>query len=787
MKHTISKFLSNRGSALFMVLSTMTALMISCMAMYFSVISSRSTQYAIFNQQQSYQSAVSLSDALIASMITNSGGMQDLSSKIWTMDVGDSISTNSNGFATFDTIGAGKEDDDQVGAYMLNATRLDDETLADGTVVRLYDIVITSSVNGSKEVYHNIIQMTKPQEDTITPGPSNVFTATGYVPNDVFLDGGNITTDVFFDNEHTIVNAYGGKSMTLDGNLSTGGSLTINKWLEIKANRKLTFAIRDTYTSHANQVIKFYKPTGSNETERNKNKSVVMVGGDCFMYNGAKFQNANVYILGNLHVRGNTFDSSCNYYVDGDIILDGGYWHSLDNVYCNGTVDTSKNSGGGINAALAGKWTGNAKGKEKDGIMTVSEMISLLDEKTSSSTYYKWIVDTKDFKKKTIHFDTSNDNASPTYLLSYSDTEKGCIIEDLTVNNPNNSGGWKTNCTLVIDTGENPENVYTIQVMANRDYVDSKPGKDTFCWFPRNTVNGSDTWSGNSNMTFQILVVGRGSVVVDIPAGVTYQDDDYMKFMHYGWFALNGGTEYYYGEPEQKSNRAYRLSHTAYIRKGDSSDDAAFFGQFIHRGCHDGDGCSYTEKETKNVCPACGKKYVNVICLVHEKVDTYCPECQPNRASHENVCNNRVGRSEIDAYLASHADIKKMMTGDDGKIVYPNVNIFLVSCDENADIRLSSRAASKAEGSTSTFIQNSFFGYVYAPYLTFKAGPSNSGGGMVRLLGGLTVSDYIIDDSYSLLSCWPDKIPEELMSAESLNTPLGGVASKNWKISLKAH
>lgn len=787
MKHTLSKFLSNRGSALFMVLSTMTALMISCMAMYFSVISSRSTQYAIFNQQQSYQSAVSLSDALIASMITNSGGMEDLSTKIWSMDVGDTISTNSNGFATFDAAGSGKEDEDQVGAYMLDATRLEDETLADGTIVRLYDIVITSSVNGSKEVYHNIIQMTKPKDDVIAPGATNVFTATGYVPNDVFLDGGNITTDVFFDNEHTIVNAYGGKSMTLDGNLSTGGSLTINKWLEIKANRKLTFAIRDTYTSYANQVIKFYEPTGSNVTEKNKNKSVVMIGGDCFMYNGAKFQNANVYILGDLHVKGNTFDSSCNYYVDGDIILEGGYWHDLSHVYCNGNLDTSKNTGGGINAALAGKWTGNAQGKEKDGIMTVSEMLGLLDEKTSSSTYYKWMIETKGFEEKTIHFDTSNANASPTALLSYSDTEKGCIIKDLTVYNPNDSGGWKTSCTLVIDTGEDPENVYTIQVKANRDFVTTKDGIDTFCWFPRNTANGNDMWKTNSNMTFQILVMGRGSVVVDIPKGVTYQDDDYMKFMHYGWFALNGGTEYYYGDAAMKSNRAYRLSHTAYIRKADSANDATFFGQFIHRDCHDGDGCSYTEEETTKECAACGKKYVSVICSVHDLVDTYCPECQPNRADHDGVCSNRVGRKEIDKYLASHADIKKMMTGDDGKIVYPNVNIFLVSCDENADIRLSSRAASTAEGSTDTFIQNSFFGYVYAPYLTFKAGPSNSGGGMVRMLGGLTVSDYIIDDSYSLLSCWPDKMPEELMSEESLATPLGGVASKNWKITLKAH
>ena len=77
MRHTLRKYLSNRGSALFMVLSTMTALLISCTAMYFSVVSSRSTQYAVFYQQQSYQSATSLADAVMASIVSGSGGFED--------------------------------------------------------------------------------------------------------------------------------------------------------------------------------------------------------------------------------------------------------------------------------------------------------------------------------------------------------------------------------------------------------------------------------------------------------------------------------------------------------------------------------------------------------------------------------------------------------------------------------------------------------------------------------------------------------------------------------------
>lgn len=792
MAHTMRKYLNNRGSALFMVLSTMTALMICCMAMYFSVISSRSTQYAVFYQKQSYQSAVSLSDSLLASMITGSGGFEGLGQKIWNLDVGGKITTDANGFKTFDSAGAGADDDNFVGAYMLEATRLPDETLADGSTVRVFDIIVTTSVNGSKEIYHNIIQMSNPSTPKPLPGPTNVFTATGYVPNSVFLDGGEMKTDVFFDNEDTVLNAYGGKKMTLSGNLACGGSLTINKWLEIKSDSPTYFAVRDTYTSFANQVITFAAPTGSSEIDKNKTRSTVTIGGDCYLINGAKFQNANVYILGDLHLRGDALDSSCKYFVDGNIYLEkgqyGGYWHNLSNVYCNGTVDASQNTGGGINGALAGKWTGNAQGKETDGLMTVTEMINYLEEKTATVPYYKWVVDTTGLPEKTITFSTDNDNPSPTYLLSYSNSEKGCIIKDVKMYNPNNAGGWKNSCTLVIDTGENPDNIYTIQVKANRDFVDSKPGNDTFCWFPRNTVNGGDMWKNNSNMKFQILVMGRGTVIVDIPTGVTYQDDDHLKFMHYGWFALKGGTEYYFGDEAQKSNRAYRLSHTAYIRKDDSGTDADFYSQFIHSGCKSGDGCSYSTVETEIECSVCGNKYVSAVCANHGTVDTYCATCQASRGvSHVGKCNNHVDKPAVNAYLNSHPAIKTMMTGDDGNIVYPNVNIFLVSCDENADIRLSSRAASTATGDVDVFIQNSFFGYVYAPYVTFKAGPSNTGGGMVRLMGGLTVSDYIIDDSYSILACYPDKLPMELMDDSCFDNILGGLTNKSWKIVLKSH
>lgn len=805
MRHMLRKYLSNRGSALFMVLSTMTALMVCCMAMYFSVISSRSTQYAIFNQQQAYQSTTSLSDAFIAGMIDGKGIFKDISSEIWNLDVEDYITTNANGFKAFSSDGTGKEEESQVGAQMMTVKRLQDETLAGGKVVRVFDIVVTSSVNGTKEVFHNIIQM----EEATNPrpsGPTNVFTATGYVPNDVFLQTSDMRTDVFFDNEHTIIHPYSNGGLSFDGNLYCGGSLSVYGELTMTSKKPIIFAVRDTYNNYSNQVYTFAAPTGSTEIEKNNTRSNVLIGGDCNSGN-SKFANANVYVLGDLILSGYGLDPSSKYFVDGNIIMIGGpwggYWHNLSNVYCNGTIDDSKNKGGGINGKLAGKWTGYAEGLDKNGLMTVSEMVDLLEKKTATGTYYKWIVDYEGVnqapsQEKTIQFSTDAANPIPTvYLGNKPGKQKdGCVIKDVLVKNTNNVSGEMNYLTLVIDTGEDPDNTYTIKLKPNRDFISEGPnsdGKESFCFFPKNTLNGSDTYKGNSNINFQILTMGRGSVIIDIPDGVTYQDEDRTKFMHYGWFALNGGKEHFFGDGTEATKKE-RIEHTAYVRKGDSSTDADFFAKFVHRACTDGDGCEYTEKVLTENCKSCGKPLSEVECSLHGKVKTYCPSCDPNevdpdtgKADYTGICKNRVDKPEVDKYLNSNPSIKSMMTDSKGKIVYPNVNIFLVSCDENANIRISARMGATPNDDAAPFMQNSYFGFVYAPYMTFKAKGDGSGGGMVKMMGGLTVSDYIIEDSYSIISCWPDKFPEDLMHSDSFKNPLEGNADKSWKISLKGH
>lgn len=805
------KYINNRGSALFMVISTMTALMISCMAMYFSVISSRSTQYAIFSQQQSKQVSMSIAEAVLAGMMdTKSLGepeatqLRELRNAMWALEENEKLTTGSNGYKEFDEDSGTKEIDVDLGAYKMEITRLPDE-IRDGKTIRIFDIVVTSRVNGSNSVSHTTIEFEENAGDPNEPnqGSGGMFTATGYVPNDVYVNSGVFRSDLFFDNELTIIKAYNeGMSTTIGGNLAAGGSMTLYVYLNPVTDRPLTFSVRNTFTTYSNQPITF---AGSPYE-----KSTVLIGGDaifdCYNTTGG-FVNANVYILGDLYLNTN-LSSDTNYFVDGNVYVLGGsgsVYPSMKNVFCNGVVDVSKNCNPNsewnktpvavpdissldvYNGVYRGKTnvTWNEKAAE-EGILNITDMIQQLLDNTQTHEYNKWIINdynpgvdkyvkeldesrTTKVEKELVFCQTASagDDTTSTIELKYSEAEKGCIIKDIRV--ANNGDIQFNDLTILIDTGEDPDNVYTIRVKANRD-LDGDGVKETFTWYPSNM---SATSPGNTNIN--IYVKGRGSVVVDVPPGVTYQDVRFQRFMSYGWYVLADGQE----ETKTvngKNLHIYKMSHSTINENN--------ILPFIHTQCKEDDGCVYHEDASGSECQLHpGAKIVNVKCDNHGSLTSYCPECNPEKVgNHIGECRDHVDRKKVDDYLASHPDKKARMVDSHGDVIYPNTNIFLVSCDESANIRLSSF------DNGGPFVEmNGFFGFIYAPYMTFKAYGENSGGGSIRMLGGMTVSDYIISDSMSIVSCYPDKLPDELMSSDSKKTKLEGVASKSWKITPRAH
>lgn len=817
MTHALRRYTSNRGSALFMVISTMTALMIACVAMYFSVISSRTTEYATFFQQQSYQSASSITEMIFAGLNDSTSSFRDgLSTAMFALNEGETLTTGLNDFTGSFTPGAELSEDEaerlaQLGAYSVDITRLPNESVG-GKECWTFDIATTSVVNGQNEIVHTYVHLEAGDTPAIPSSDGGVFAATGYVPNDAYLDGGYFLTDVFFDTEFTFTNMYGSKANFMSGDLATGGSLTLQEYIKPIGSesgdynfdylkRPTTWAIRGDLTNNGNNAIKL---RGDSSIYVGRDLTLAQWGSTFVSEDGGKY---DVYVLGDIYVIQGADLSAVNLYVDGDIHIQGGNI-KIGTLYLNGSfIEEGGVVNGGIPASQP-KWDDSAPG------MTYDEVVEELEKRTDSDSYYKWKIKDSDvagdFKIK-LDGDGAgtyaDDKMKPTFTIAYPGSESATddTITNKIVTRKGTITGFEGSdpgngvpLTIVIDTGNDPNNVVTLRVKPYLD-IDGDGTNETFAWFPGN--HGESTGANlGINKSKTILVKGRGSVVIDIPEGTTYQDSSMQQFMHYSWFVMLGGKE------ETKSyGKVYDSTNLNNATEFYGKKPAANAAQFIHRDCGTSDSCTYEKKtkigaegkEKEKECIYCGEPVTFIFCETHGKVLTYCtnPDCESNEGKEESeldpdistfeaLCNNRIDKPTIDAYLNGKTYNGMSMkdsisiTNSEGvkEVVYPTTNIFLVNSNESSEIRFSQTAK---EGG-GAIMQNSFYGYVYAPYMTFKA-MGGSGTAINRFFGGLTVSDYVLDDGYAFTGCYPEVMPTDLMSKESLESPIDGVP-KNWKI-----
>lgn len=741
--HTFRKYISNRGSALFMVISTMTALMITCMAMYFTVVASRSTTYTIFNQKQSYQNAISIYNMLLNDAQSEFSALRDTMVK---MEVNAEMSTSGS--------------DELLGDYVITIKRLEDQK-ENGINNQVFDIIVTSTVKGVSETVHSQTYYQPPStKEEIVSNPnvslSPTFAATGYVPNDVYLDKGHFNSDMYFDNEVTYFGAYDSSELFGYGDINCAGSvvMTQNKSMTLcKDNKPMVFSIRNTLT---------VPPLGRDPGMVKGSK--IYVGGN--LYQSYEIKNCDIYVNGDLYLNGgNLNDSSIRYFVNGNVYQNA---NQTPQLWCNGKVYNS--SGSELTNASKGTWDDKA-GTDAT-VMTYTDMLLDLDNRTQTNPYYKWSLADKDISKpdNTLNHQTITveDFNKPAYITYGSEQwGKGCVVDNITVNQ--NGGAF----FIVIDTGDNPDNVYSMRLMANRMGADGK--KNLF------------SWSGEKgdNVRAIVLVKGRGSVVLEVPKDVIYQDTDKSILCHYNWWALCGG----------KNPESYNISN------GESNTkllNPETLKKYVHFDC--GKNCTQcvisAPKESDETCTRevatagggtkiCGNKKLIVKCTEHDVEVKYCPVCEKSYVYDSIdkgyiICKNHVDKKAVLATYNNLSQNEKNLWNTDSKgLVYPNSNIFLISSEESADFRFGTKPNGGTLGS------NSIIGYVYAPYVTFFAYTGGSGNDAVKFMGGMTVSDYNFYSDQTFIMCVPDKNPTDLMGEDALKHKF--TAAKDWKITLVTH
>ncbi len=819
MVHTLRRYTSNRGSALFMVISTMTALMIACVAMYLSVISSRTTEYATFFQQQSYQSATSIADMVIAGLNdrTLASGDNDLFSVMKKLNPGESVSTGANDFAgSFATDGTVSETEaerlKQLGAYSVDITRLPNETVG-GVNNMTYDIAVVSKVSGASEAVHTYVHLPLAQP-SYPSVEMDVFASTGYVPNDSYLDGGIYVTDVFYDTEFTFMNmlANGGQQRFI-GDMRAGGSVMADGYMLPTTSfdtanfgayvRPTNWYIRGDFTNNFSGGLQLYPG------------SQIMVGGDFSHIGGGSAAQLtegtgyiDIYVLGDLNITNGANYSNIRLHVNGDINIENKGYPSFSNcqVFLNGDLNLNGfdiwNVQNIKNMMNPQSWNGNG-----DAVKTVDEVIEELSKATETKSFSKWHIDDSTISDEiTIKLNNGNSEVDgvpgdkTTFIIAYPGSESAPIADEVTssakiVGFKGTDSQWSQKA-IIIDTGESEDNVITLVAQPYID-MDGDGENETFAWTP-NVSQGS---------SLAVLVKGRGQVIIDVPEGTTYQSNSRSTVMHYSWFMTLGGKKTECTMPAyQKGNGWVTVNSAKYdssVLTQGSMNTATDTLDLIHDRCNDDCAeCSgqYYEETSKKPCGYCKELIdkgelklkeedvlmVNVMCPHHGRVKTYCPnencksrvDTTPDDFENwSGLCERRFDRTLYDQLLLTNGALKNNIlytkVDEDGNksmdIVYPKTDIFLVCSNESSDIRF----GTPIKGGEMLF--NSFYGFIYAPYMSFKS--IGGEGKSFRFMGALVVSDYIIQSGLPVSSCYPEKMPSDFTGGDELD----GVP-KNWKL-----
>ena len=448
--------------------------------------------------------------------------------------------------------------------------------------------------------------------------------------------------------------------------------------------------------------------------------------------------------------------------------------------------------------------------KDKDGNpqeppLTYDAAMKVLGQRTQTIAYYKWDLNKETEKDTTQHIDiklnASNsdweglDAYQSTYIISYDNntitapllTQNGgnengvvgdsFIIDSISTNTDYNSCGQ----TIIIDTGDDPTNIINIK-------LSDLTGDGVFSWFGSIVPEHEEWWPEhkivpegfqiqtgaiNNNMR-HVFVVGRGTVLINVPNGITYTDAGFQHTGHIGWWLIKGGQI-------GKNN-----GHINFKGPDPRGKYSATIVPFVHKTCEPGDGCDFELNEITDEsaakCVGCGGALTQVTCTVHGDVNKFCGNCYPDKRDRIDWCKNHVDNLEFeDFYDTLGDDEKEWVTGTDGDIVYPTTNFMLVSCDESAEMRF----ATTKDGDSISY--NSFFGFIYAPYMTYLNAGSAGGAITVKLCGGMTVGDYDLQAVDTFLGCYPDHMPNELAGMPGGGSMAGGKlkgVTKNWKITI---
>lgn len=536
------RLLDKRGSVLFLVVVVMSILIIAASATYYIVNNQHSSANVRYSSEQSYQTAVSVSDTVskyvdgyLKAISLSGNELSDYSDTLIGKMVNLPVGGTSNITSSINLSG------NNMGKADITITKKSQKSVAANpkNTAHTFEICTKSDYNGETVVITKVIE--------IETGPAKYFTrfltSTGNDNRDVLIGAYKILSDAYFENDYTVLGING--QMAINDSMYSSGTL-VDEGIGYNKSKYTEMVVAENFyitttngggagTDYVSQYAinnayiggDFYNGVA----EQNKNGKQILsdnlyIMGDYRGYNSAVGSNTNatnVYVNGDCYIKWctttygtfyingdlyltNNFNNG-TYYVAGDIILVG---DNLGNgtYQCGGSLITNGNT---CNATVVQGATMSTPFPSTD--YAGNDVATKINNSTSKQKYRKW--EAENHFDNDLHiantvslddpsFNVLDADGNPTGEV-YAEINQNCILYPAT-------SGWNNGKyhTIVVDAG----NIVTGKEPMYIKLMPSAGDGNTFAF--------STDGSGNASGNFNLLVKGERPVVFIVPETVNF-------------------------------------------------------------------------------------------------------------------------------------------------------------------------------------------------------------------------------------------------------------------------